>query len=152
MSDNTPQPDAAAPEVDAAPPETPKVFDEAYVKQLREEAAGYRVKLKAFEDRDKTDAEKHTDRISELEAENARFKQEAERAGWIRDAAKATGMPADALEVLGGDSYDAVLAGAERIRSLIPEQKTVITAGAERADMPLNGSEIEDALRKALGI
>ena len=152
MSDITPQPDAAVTEVGAEPTETPKVFDEAYVRQLRDEAAGYRVKLKAFEDRDKTDAEKHTERISELEAENARFKKEAERAGWVRDAAKATGMPVDALEVLGGDDYDAILAGAERIKSLIPEQKTVIPAGAERADMPLNGSDIEDALRKALGI
>lgn len=150
MSDTTPQPDAEVTEPSESA-ETPKVFDEDYVKRFRDEAAGYRVKLKAIEDRDKTDAEKHSERVAELEAENARFKKDAERAGWIRDAATATGMPVEALEVIGGDDYDTVLAGAQRIKSLIPEQKTMIPAGAERADLPLNGGGIEDALRKALG-
>lgn len=129
----------------------PRLFDEAYVKKLREEAASYRVKLKEFEDRDKSEAEKVAERLAELEQENARFKREAERAGWIRDAAKQTGLPVDAIEVLGGDDAETVLAAAQRIKSLIPEQGTVIPGGVEREALPLNGDGIEAALRKALG-
>lgn len=129
-----------------------RTFDEAYVKKLRDEAAGYRVKLKEYEDRDKSESEKQTDRIAELERENAEFKSQAERNSWIRDAAKEAGISVETASVLGGDSYEAILAGAKQIKSLIPEQQqTVIRAGAENDAIPLNGDGIEDALRKALG-
>lgn len=126
-------------------------FDEAYVKKLREEAASYRVKLKELEDRDKTEVEKAADRLAELERENAKYRLESERAGWVRDAAKETGLPVDAIEVLGGDDAESVLAAAQRIKSLIPEQVTVIPGGVEREALALNGDGIEAALRKALG-
>ncbi|MBK0420162.1 DUF4355 domain-containing protein [Leucobacter sp. CSA1] len=152
MSEEAVQQEAAAviDPVEVEPAEG-KTFDEAYVKKLREEAASYRVKLKEIEDRDKSEAEKVAERLAELEQENARFKRESERAGWIRDAAKQTGLPVDAIEVLGGDDAESVLAAAQRIKSLIPEQGTVIPAGVEREALPLNGDGIEVALRKALG-
>lgn len=145
---------------EAASVETPKdetqpegrVFSEAYVKQLREEAAGYRVRLKEFEDQNKSEAEKTAERLAELERQNADYKAQLDRAGWIRDVAKETGLPVDAVEVLGGDSYESVLGAAERVKSLIPEQKTVIPAGVENDALPLNGDGIENALKKALGI
>lgn len=129
----------------------PKMFDEAYVKELREEAAKYRVKLKEFEDRDKTEAEKTAERIAQLEQENASFKREADRLNWVRDAAREVGLPIEALEVIQGESYDEILSGANRIKSLIPEVRTVIPGAAEREALPLNGDGIEAALRKALG-
>ena len=131
--------------------EAAKTYPESYVKKLRDEAAGYRVRLKEFEDAQKSESEKLSERLAELEAENARFKRAEERAGWVRDAAAQTGLPVEAIEVLGGDDADAVLAAAQRIKSLIPEQVTVIPGGVEREALPLNGDGIEAALRKALG-
>lgn len=150
MSDEVVQPGAET--ETAAETNEVKSFDEAYVRKLRDEAAGYRVKLKEIEDRDKSEAEKLSGRLAELERENSTFKHAAERAGWLRDAAKATGLPLDAIEVVGGDTYEDLLAGATRIKSLIPEQQTRIPAGAESTAIPLNGDGIEDALRKALGV
>lgn len=63
-------------------------FDEAYVKKLRDEAAGYRVKLKEYEDRDKSDAQKSADRIAELEKENAAYKQRDQVQAWAKEVAK----------------------------------------------------------------
>ena len=152
MSDEVVQQEVAPVEpVEEVKADEVKTFDEAYVKKLRDEAAGYRVKLKEFEDAQKTDAEKTAERLAELEAENARFKLAADRAGWVRDAAKETGLPVEAIEVLGGDDAESVLAAAQRIKSLIPEQVTVIPGGVEREALPLNGDGIEAALRKALG-
>lgn len=93
MSDDATQSKVEQPETKPEPKqEEPKAevktFDEAYVKSLRDEAAGYRVKLKEFEDRDKTDAQKHADRIAELERENAAFKQRDQVQAWARDVAK----------------------------------------------------------------
>lgn len=150
MSEEAPQPEAEKQEPVAS---EPKMFDEAYVKQLREEAASNRVKLKEYEDRDKTDADKATERIAELERENAGFKSQVERGEWLRDAAKETGLPVDALDVIRGDDRDSFIAAAQKLKALIPEsQKTFIPGDAESTPVALNGEGIESALRNALGI
>lgn len=151
MSDDSTQQDAVETTEQNDAAGDAKTFDETYVKKLRDEAAGYRVKLKEYEDRDKTASEKDAERITELERENAQFKAQSERALWIRDAAKEAAISVETAELLAGDSYEAILAGAKQFKSLIPEQQNGVRAGAENDSMALNGDGIEDALRKALG-
>lgn len=104
--------------------------------------------LKELQDKDKTDAE----RIAELERENAAHRLEKQRAEWARDITKGSRVPAAALR---GDSEQAMREHFEELKALIPDNpnpQTVIPGDAERQQLALNGSGIEDALRDALGI
>jgi len=115
MSDqpNTPEPV----EGDAAqtPPEggEAKTFDETYVKKLRDEAAKYRTeakanaeaaaRLKEFEDRDKTEAEKAAGRLTAAEQRAA----EAESRALRLDVAFEKGLtPAQAKRLVGTSRED----------------------------------------------
>lgn len=92
--EGTPTPTPPAGNPDAAPAAASDL--EALRRELadtRREAAGYRTRLKTFEDAQKTDAEKTTERIAALEAENARLAA-AHRAVTIRDAAQAAARKA----------------------------------------------------------
>lgn len=67
----------AAPQAGDPEPAEPTLDPAVLARELasaRREAAGYRTKLRAYEDRDKTDAEKSTERIAELERENAELR------------------------------------------------------------------------------
>lgn len=71
----------AAPAADepAAPALDPAVLARELA-SARREAAGYRTKLRTYEERDKTDAEKSADRIAELERENAELRTTGQQA------------------------------------------------------------------------
>lgn len=143
-------------EGEAAPVEVesqPKTFDEKYVKQLRDEAASYRVKLKEYEDAQKTESEKQAERIAELERENTAFKRRDQIAAWASEITDGSHIPASALR---GDSEEALREHFEELKSLIPDgsgmPKTVVPIDLGGNSAALNGSGIEDALRGALGI
>lgn len=148
MSDETTQPDAEATET----PENAKSFDEAYVKKLREEAAGYRTKLKEFEDRDKTDFEKLQERATLAEQELEKARREQSRLS----VATKHGIPAEHLDLLHGDTEETLEAQAQKIATLIAANnqpsRVVVGEQGEPAPLALNGDGIEDALKRALGI
>jgi hypothetical protein len=83
---------------------TGKTFDEAYVKELRDEAAKHRrdkaaveAKLKAIEDAKLSEDEKRAKRMQELEAENARLLGETRRAAILAAAATAGAIVPEAV-------------------------------------------------------
>ena len=150
MSDETTQPDAETTETTAT--ENAKTFDEAYVKKLREEAAGYRTKLKEFEDRDKTELEKLQERATLAEQELEKARREQSRLS----VATRHGIPAEHLDLLHGDTEDALEVQAQKIAALIAANnqpsRVVVGEQGEPAPLALNGDGIEDALKRALGI
>lgn len=159
MSDTTPQPGAGeTPEPNPATPSAEpgdkpaegKMFDEAYVKKLRDEAAGYRTKLKEYEDRDKTEAQKRDELIAELQGKVKEYKTREQVAAWKAEVATATGIPAAAL---AGSTKEEIEAHAETLKPLIaptdpPATLPVVIGG--RDSLPLNGNGIEDVIRDAL--
>lgn len=92
-----------------------KTFSEAYVKQLREEAAGYRVRLKEIEDAEKSDLQKAQEAAESAQAELAASKAEAAR---LRIAAK-HGIGEDHLELLTGTDEEELEAKAVKLATLI---------------------------------
>lgn len=161
MSDDTTQPGAeVTPTAAPAPvaPATPatgedaKTFDESYVRKLREEAATYRVKLKEFEDRDKSEVEKLQERATRAEQDLESSRREQARL-WV--AAK-HGISAEHLDLLSGDSEEALEVQAQKIASLVAfknePSRVLVGEKGEPAPLALNGDGIEDALKRALGI
>lgn len=102
--------------------EPAKTFDEAYVKELRAEAAKYRTEAKnasarveEFESANQSELEKLTGKLTKTEerakaAETAltRFKVAAEKE-----------IPADALDLLSGTTREELEASADKILSLV---------------------------------
>ena len=114
MSEEVTQPDAVQtpePVGEEVQPEVlpePKSFDEAYVKKLRDEAASNRVKLKEYEDRDKSEAQKQAEAIAEMQRENAEL-----RAGKMRaEIAANKGVPA---ALLAGSTQEEIEASADAL-------------------------------------
>lgn len=131
MSDENVQVEPVASE--AAPVEVesqPRSFDEAYVRKLRDEAASYRVKLKEYEDSQKSEAEKLSERIAELERENGTFKQRDQIASWSAEITEGSHIPASALR---GDSEETLREHFEELKSLIPEPN-----GAPKQVVPID--------------
>lgn len=117
MSDETPQQDDVEKvEQPVGQEDQPKMFDEAYVKKLRDEAASYRVKLKEYEDAQKTEAERLSERIAELEKENKQFRVAKQRAEWAQEIVKDSTVPADALR---GDTQEELQAHFEQLKPLV---------------------------------
>jgi hypothetical protein len=110
----TPEPVANGQEPPASPTEgtTPKVYDEAYVKALRKEAAEHRTKASKMEtelgqlrDRDKSDSERLAERVteseqraSEAETRALRFEIAAERGLQLADAMHFAGTTREEVE------------------------------------------------------
>lgn len=102
-----------------------KVFDAEYVKTLRGEAAANRTKLrdaearlKDFEDRDKTELEKLTERADDAEKRAAAAEVELLRARVASEA----GLPTELAARLHGDTEDEMRADAEQLVKLVPNQ------------------------------
>lgn len=132
---------------------TPRSFDEAYVKKLRDEAASYRVKLKEYEDRDKSELEKLTERAETAEAQLQKSELEKARLA----AAAKHGIGEDHLDFLNGTTAEALDAQAEKLSKIIatpaaPQRVVIGGEQGEPAPLALNGDGIEDALKRALGI
>lgn len=92
-----------------------KTFSEAYVKQLREEAAGYRVRLKEIEDAEKSELQKAQEAAEAAQRELAATKTEAAR---LRIAAK-HGIGEDHLDFLTGSDEEELEAKAVKLATLI---------------------------------
>lgn len=115
MSEEVVQPDAAVVESTEPAEVESKTFSEAYVKQLREEAAGYRVKLKEIEDSEKSELQKATEDAEAARADAAAAKAEAAR---LRIATK-HGIGEDHLELLTGSDDKELEANAMKLAALI---------------------------------
>lgn len=96
-----------------------KTFSEAYVKQLREEAAGYRVKLKEIEDAEKSELQRAQEAAEAAQRELSATKAEAAR---LRIAAK-HGIGEDHLDFLTGSDEEELEAKAVKLAALIKTQK-----------------------------
>lgn len=92
-----------------------KTFSEAYVKQLREEAAGYRVRLKEIEDAEKSELQRAQEAAEAAQRELAATKTEAAR---LRIAAK-HGIGEDHLDFLTGSDEEELEAKAVKLAALI---------------------------------
>lgn len=91
-----------------------KTFDEAYVKELREEAAKHRrekadleKRLKAIEDANLSEEQKRAKRLEDLEAENVRLKSETRRSAILAEAAAAGAIvPQAVVGLVPADAED----------------------------------------------
>ncbi|AOT24938.1 scaffolding protein [Mycobacterium phage Kalpine] len=158
-----------APEATPKPMEpTPKVFDEAYVKELRNEAAAARLAKKdaveaaVKEAKDAATAElvARDTRITELENELGK--------AWIElqklHTSLAAKVPSDKVlaftEILQGTDADSIGESAKKNLELIggfdrkpvPGFDPTQGFGGRKEDMPLNGDPILDAIKQTLGI
>lgn len=155
MSETTAQLDAeaTASEVTVVAPEV-KTFDADYVKKLRDEAAGYRVKLKEFEDSQKTEAQRLQDQLTEL-SDRA---QKAERERSRLTVLAGSQIPAEYHDLVQGDDAESLEASAGKVRALLESKVPADRASFVIPDeggspaLALNGDGIESALKKALGI
>src|SRR5690606_25787522 len=86
----------------------PKVFDEAYVKQLRDEAASYRTKLRETEA--KYEGAKTPDEVEAITRELRDTIAAYERENARREAAEAAGLPLSFAGRLQGETAEELLA------------------------------------------
>jgi hypothetical protein len=167
MSDNTTETEAAQPETQVVdkPLEQPKLFDEAYVKSLREEAAAARVAKKdAVEAAIKEANDAHQAALAErdtaqteLQNELAAAKIELEKLYISLDA----NVPSDKVRtfasILQGSDTESLQASAKAAYDLAggfsakrPAFDPTQGFGG-RDTLPLNGDPILDALKRAVG-
>lgn len=69
--------------------------------------------LQQLKDAQKTEAEKQADYTKKLEAENAQYKAEKDRAKWAADIAETSGVPA---KLLRGSTHEELEAHAEELK------------------------------------
>lgn len=115
-----------------APESKGKTFDEAYVKQLRREAAASRTalneatsKLQEFEERDKTEGEKLAGRLAESEKRMGAAESKVLR----YEIAAKHGLAMDAAGFLTGDTAEEIEARATQLAKLL-EEKSKAPAGS----------------------
>ncbi|AMO43984.1 head scaffolding protein [Mycobacterium phage Bactobuster] len=169
MSDTaTPEgtPADATPEVKA--PETPKVYDESYVKELRQEAAAARhAKKDAVEAAVKEVKEAHAAELTARDVRITELENELGNAWTLLQKYETTidaKVPSDKVrafvEILQGTDADSITNSAKKNLELIGgfESKPVRGFdptqgfGGRKEDMPLNGDPILDAIKQTLGI
>ena len=116
-------------------------------------------RLKEFEDRDKSEADKAAERLAEAEKRAVELEARATRS----EVAAATGIPADILAGPKSPSADDVQSFADALSAHIKQiaeqagssasSPLIIPAeGKTPKAIPLNGDGLETALRDALGI
>lgn len=111
-------------------------------------AAAAEARLKAYEDAQKTEAEKQAERLAEFERENAELKSAKTRA----EVAAAKGVPAN---LLSGSTQEDLEASADALiafKGTQEPQKLIVPNEGRSPDLPLNGDGLEESLKKALGI
>lgn len=117
MADDNQQ-DPPAETVDDKPDELTAAIAAA-TKKANKEAETLRLKLKAFEDRDKTETQRLTEERDALKAERDAVRVEALRAR----VALAKGLPADLADRLRGDDEDSMVEDADRLLVLLKPGK-----------------------------
>ncbi|QFP95500.1 scaffolding protein [Mycobacterium phage GaugeLDP] len=172
MSDN-PTPDSTpegTPAPEAATPMEPqgKVYDEAYVKALRDEAASHRVAKKdAVEAAVKELNEKHAAELAARDTAYTELQNEL-GAAWIElekvylslDAKVPNDKVRAFIEILDGTDRDSIAESVEKRLSLVeglgggkPSPAFDPSQGrGGRPPLPLNGDPILDAISRAVGI
>ena len=146
--DNTAQPIAPDGEGDpnGAPAEPPEKDWKAEYEKLLKHSRSWEDKAKRLKEKadrldeleasTKTDAEKLADaqsRAEAAEAELAKYKADAERAGIIAEVAEAEGVDASLLSMMRGDTRDEVEAAARQLKaelSKVPLYPPVTDKGA----------------------
>lgn len=77
-------------------------------------------RLKEFEDRDKSEAEKLRDSLTAAETELSRFKEREQIAQWRQEVAAEHELSAEVAAALRGNSLEELTAHAELLKSLQP--------------------------------
>lgn len=171
MSENTTETDGietSAQEVDKPLDPQPKLFDEAYVKSLREEAAAARVAKKdAVDAAVKSANEAHQAELAardtaytELQSELAAAKLELEKLYVTIDS----NVPSDKVRafvgILQGNDSESILESAKAAYELAggfanvksPAFDPTQGFGGRKDDLPLNGDPILQAIKAAVGV
>lgn len=170
MSDNTTE-TASVTEgetqvVSEKPLEQPKVFDEAYVKSLREEAAAARVAKKdAVDTAIKQAHEAHQAELAakdtaftELQNELSKARLELEKLYISIDSKVPSDKVRAFASLLQGDDTEAIKASAQAAYELAGGFSTKTPAFdptqglGGRDTLPLNGDPILEAIKKAVGV
>jgi hypothetical protein len=141
-------------ETTASRQEIPKEVAAA-LKKANKEAEALRLKVKEFEDRDKTEAERALEARRELESRVEKAEREALRLRVIAEI----GLDSDLHEFVTGDTEEEIRAKAEKLKArATPSQDAAPTArgidqGSRSAGaLPLSGDPFERALKNAVGI
>jgi hypothetical protein len=152
--DTGPKPEKETP----APKET-KAPDDAYVKSLRKEAADTRkaleaanARLREIEDRDKSEAEKASERVAASE----RRAVEAEAKLLRLEVAAARRFKASAVDLLTGTTREEIEASADKLAAVLKENETPapgFDGGARTTPAETKSPELahNDWLMRALG-
>ena len=166
MSENTtPDTSEETPVVDKPLEAQPKLYDEAYVKELRQEAAAARVAKKdAVDAAVKELQDKHT---AELAAKDVAYTELQNQLGqaWIEleklqttiDLKVPSDKVAAFVALLQGDDKESIQASAQSAYELAGGFNTKASAFdptqgfGGRDPLPLNGDPILEAIRKAVG-
>lgn len=171
MSDNTTTPstdgiEVSAQEVEKPLDSQPKLFDEAYVKSLREEAAAARVAkkdaveaaVKELREANAAELASRDTAYTELQGELEKAKIELEKLYVTIDA----GVPSDKVRafvsILQGNDSDSIKASAKSAYELAGGFQTKSPAFdptqgfGGREPLPLNGDPILQAIKSAVGI
>ena len=172
MSDLTPNDAVATPAIHVAPEATdkpleaqPKVFDEAYVKSLREEAAAARVAkkdavdaaLKEANDKFQAELAAKDTAYTELQGEIAAARIELEKLYVTIDANVPSEKVRAFVGILQGTDTETIQASAKSAYELAGGFSTKSPAFdptqgfGGRDPLPLNGDPILDALKRAVG-
>ena len=172
MSDLTPNDAVATPAIHVAPEATdkpleaqPKVFDEAYVKSLREEAAAARVAkkdavdaaLKEANDKFQAELASKDTAYTELQNEIAAARIELEKLYVTIDANVPSEKVRAFVGILQGTDTETIQASAKSAYELAGGFSTKSPAFdptqgfGGRDPLPLNGDPILDALKRAVG-
>lgn len=158
-----PENEPAAVEVEGATPEVAELGEKGVAALKAERAArksaekaldDLAAKVKAFEDRDKSEGEKLKEQLAELSGRAAKAERENARLAVIAKHQ----VPEEYHDLVWGDDEEALAASAQKVRSLIDSTATkdrasfVIPDEGGSPALALNGDGLEAALKKALGI
>ncbi|MFZ4894642.1 hypothetical protein ACL9RL_09345 [Plantibacter sp. Mn2098] len=137
-------PEGATPDEPLGEPGLAALKSEREARAAAEKAAKDALaKVKAFEDAQKTDAEKQAERLAEFERENAELKSAKTRA----EVAAAKGVPAS---LLSGSTQDELEASADALLAFkgeTPPQKLIVPGEGKAPAAP--GQSMDDWLRQA---
>jgi hypothetical protein len=126
----------------------------AALKKANKEAEALRLKVKEYEDRDKSEAERALEARRELESRVEKAEREALRLRVIAEI----GLDSDLHEFVTGDTEDEIRAKAEKLKARATSAETPAAArgidqGTRSAGaLPLNGDPLAASLKAKLGI
>jgi hypothetical protein len=119
--------------------------NEKAAKQARKEADDLRAKVKQFEDKDKSEQDKLTDKATEAEKRAAKAETELLKL----KVATNKKLPSDLAERLRGETEEELEADAERLSALVkPEGAPSVDTDAGKGKSP-SGTSFNDIIRGA---